>query len=56
MKLATNGTSTVRAPRKEIVQVGPTMFVGIPMTGRRVSGVGKKISKTSQMRAFAKLV
>lgn len=56
MKLATNGTSTVRAPRKEIVQVGPTMFVGIPMTGRRVFGVGKKISKTSQMRAFAKLV
>ena len=49
-------SSTLRSPRKEVVQIGPTMFVGVPMTGRHVSGVAREIGKTPQMRAFAKLV
>lgn len=56
MKLSLNGTSTLRAPRKEIVQVGPTTFVGRPMTGRRVPSISNGIKRTPQMRAFMKLV
>lgn len=49
-------SSTLGSPKKEIVQIGPTMFVGVPMTGRRVSGVGREILKTPRMQAFARLV
>ena len=49
-------SSTIRSPKKEVIQIGPTMFVGVPMTGRRVPGVAREIGRTPQMRAFAKLV
>lgn len=49
-------SSTLGSPKKEIIQIGPTMFVGAPMTGRRVSGVGREILKTPRMQAFARLV
>lgn len=56
MKISNKRSSTIGSPKKEIIQVGPTMFVGVPMTGRRVSGVGREIFKTPKMQAFGKLV
>lgn len=56
MKISNKRSSTTGSPKKEIIQVGPTTFVGVPVAGRRVSGVGREILKTPKMQAFSKLV